>query len=67
MNEKTTLIEFFRTKNMCAYALPHEFGWMGQVMYIDSQENAHWTHPPVGTYEDAIQQAVDYCLKELKL
>lgn len=62
--EKTTLIEWLRSKNMCAYAIPHEFGWMGHVRFIDTRSDAHWTHPPVDTYEQAIAQAIEYCLEK---
>jgi len=65
LTENTTLIEWFRTKNMWVHAKPHEYGWMGHVMYIDSREYAHWTHPPVDSYEDAMEQAIEHALTNI--
>ena len=61
--EKTTLIEWLRDKNLCAYAIPHDLGWMGHAKFIDSNKDLHWTHPPVGSYEKAISQAIEYCIE----
>lgn len=67
VNEKTKMSEFLRERNMLILANPHEFGWMGHVMYIDTREYADWTHSPVDTYDEAIEQAIEFALTIIKL
>ena len=64
LGDKIKLIEYFKTKNMLIVAEPHELGWMGQIIDINTREYVHWTHPPVDTYDEGIDQALEYAIEK---